>query len=120
VSKKPDQAWTQENFRAWIKGVRTKRVGCMMGVFVDGVLVSEHGTVGGASEEAARLRADKSAQAEAVKAAKSAEEKAARGARWVLDKCENCHGSRGGVPGNENIVNGKILCDYCSLESEGE
>ena len=36
--------------------------------------------------------------------------------KWRKDKCENCHGSRGGVRGNENIVNGKILCDYCSCD----
>lgn len=30
------------------------------------------------------------------------------------DNCENCQGEKGGVPGNENIVNGKVLCDYCS------
>lgn len=30
------------------------------------------------------------------------------------DNCENCHGEKGGVPGNENIVNGKVLCDHCS------
>lgn len=29
------------------------------------------------------------------------------------DNCSRCHGERGGVPGNENIVNGVVLCDYC-------
>ncbi len=29
------------------------------------------------------------------------------------DACESCHGARGGVPGNENIVGGRVLCDYC-------
>lgn len=33
-----------------------------------------------------------------------------------LDRCQACHGARGGVPGNENIVAGVILCDYCSAE----
>ena len=34
----------------------------------------------------------------------------------VRDKCQICHGNKGGVPGNENIENGVILCDYCSAE----
>lgn len=33
-----------------------------------------------------------------------------------LDNCEICLGSRGGVPGNENIVDGKTMCDYCSVD----
>lgn len=41
---------------------------------------------------------------------------AARQARRDLDACMNCKGSRGGVPGNENIIDGKILCDYCTVE----
>lgn len=41
---------------------------------------------------------------------------------WVLpyrlfhklaDRCEICHGERGGVRGNENIVDGIRMCDYC-------
>ncbi|RJQ26739.1 hypothetical protein C4577_03025 [Candidatus Parcubacteria bacterium] len=31
-----------------------------------------------------------------------------------FDNCEGCNGLSGGVPGNENVVDGKILCDYCS------
>lgn len=38
----------------------------------------------------------------------------------VRDACEICDGSRGGVPGNENIVEScgeKItMCDYCSAD----
>lgn len=30
-----------------------------------------------------------------------------------LDACEVCLGTRGGVPGNENNVDGTIMCDYC-------
>ncbi len=34
------------------------------------------------------------------------------------DACEICHGEKGGVPGNENIltIDGvkKIACDYCT------
>lgn len=30
------------------------------------------------------------------------------------DRCEECHGEKGGVPGNENIVDGRVLCDYCT------
>lgn len=32
------------------------------------------------------------------------------------DGCERCHGERGGVPGNENVVNGVVLCDYCHAD----
>ena len=30
------------------------------------------------------------------------------------DNCEICKGKKGGVRGNENIVDGKTVCDYCS------
>ncbi len=29
------------------------------------------------------------------------------------DSCRRCGGARGGVPGNENLVGGILLCDYC-------
>jgi hypothetical protein len=29
------------------------------------------------------------------------------------DKCQTCKGAKGGVPGNENIIDGLIMCDYC-------
>jgi len=31
----------------------------------------------------------------------------------IRDNCEVCKGSKGGVKGNENIINGKLVCDYC-------
>lgn len=31
----------------------------------------------------------------------------------VRDHCELCGGMEGGVPGNENFVNGKTVCDFC-------
>ncbi len=34
----------------------------------------------------------------------------------IRDKCQICHGNKCGVPGNENIIEGVILCDYCSAE----
>lgn len=34
----------------------------------------------------------------------------------AVDACENCHGTRGGTPGNENIVDGRVLCDDCSAD----
>ncbi len=37
--------------------------------------------------------------------------------KWRKDKCQNCKGSRGGVKGNENIVDGKVLCDYCTSDT---
>jgi len=31
------------------------------------------------------------------------------------DNCEICHGDKGGVRGNENVIDGKLVCDYCSV-----
>jgi hypothetical protein len=39
-----------------------------------------------------------------------------RRVRENKDVCEKCHGEKGGTPGNENIVNGRVLCDYCTAE----
>jgi len=30
------------------------------------------------------------------------------------DDCSVCKGEKGGVKGNENIIDGKLVCDYCS------
>jgi hypothetical protein len=37
---------------------------------------------------------------------------------WSLlpDKCEMPNCCRKGIRGNENIVNGKIMCDYCDYK----
>jgi hypothetical protein len=32
------------------------------------------------------------------------------------DDCEICLGERGGIKGNENIIDGQIVCDYCSVD----
>jgi hypothetical protein len=32
----------------------------------------------------------------------------------VKDACQVCYGEEGGEPGNENIINGVVMCDYCS------
>ena len=32
------------------------------------------------------------------------------------DNCEICKGQNGGVRGNENIVDSKRMCDYCSCD----
>jgi hypothetical protein len=32
------------------------------------------------------------------------------------DACEVCKGERGGVPGNENIIDGVVMCDYRSAD----
>lgn len=32
----------------------------------------------------------------------------------MMDKCEFCKGTKSGVPGNENVIDGVIVCDYCS------
>jgi hypothetical protein len=33
-----------------------------------------------------------------------------------LDNCSRCKGERGGVRGNENWVDGVLLCDYCHAD----
>lgn len=38
---------------------------------------------------------------------------------WLLhklgwrDRCEDCYGTKGGVIGNENVIGGRLVCDYC-------
>lgn len=34
------------------------------------------------------------------------------------DNCEICKGTNSGVRGNENIIAGKVMCDYCHIEAE--
>lgn len=31
-----------------------------------------------------------------------------------LDECKFCYGIKGGVPGNCNVFNGILVCDYCT------
>lgn len=31
------------------------------------------------------------------------------------DGCDFCHGAKGGVPGNEQVVGGYTMCDYCYI-----
>jgi hypothetical protein len=33
------------------------------------------------------------------------------------DNCQVCHGDNGGVKGNENIIDGIVMCDYCHMEN---
>lgn len=34
-----------------------------------------------------------------------------------LDNCSKCKGSKGGLPGNENVLeDGTVVCDYCHKE----
>ena len=33
-----------------------------------------------------------------------------------LDNCEVCHGKSGGVRGNENVIDGVVMCDYCHVK----
>ena len=35
------------------------------------------------------------------------------------DNCERCAGLWGGVRGNENVIDGRVLCDYCSCAVDG-
>lgn len=32
-----------------------------------------------------------------------------------MDNCQFCHGAKGGVEGNENVIRGIIVCDYCTV-----
>jgi hypothetical protein len=32
-----------------------------------------------------------------------------------LDNCQVCRGQSGGVKGNENVIDGVVVCDYCSF-----
>lgn len=32
---------------------------------------------------------------------------------WEPDNCQICLGRSGGMKGNENIVDGIVMCDYC-------
>lgn len=32
-----------------------------------------------------------------------------------LTECEFCLGAKGGVPGNENVIGGVVVCDYCHV-----
>lgn len=51
---------------------------------------------------------------------------AARDKQWEAllaapkDGCEICHGAKGGVPGNENVIDGKLVCDYCHAAPQQE
>lgn len=38
------------------------------------------------------------------------------GLKIRTDNCEVCHGAKGGVRGNENRINGKVVCDYCHAD----
>ena len=39
---------------------------------------------------------------------------------WAMqtDECEFCSGEKGGILGNENIIDGIKVCDYCHAELE--
>ena len=37
----------------------------------------------------------------------------------VRDTCTICLGVNGGTPGNENIINGNAVCDYCHVKLIG-
>lgn len=34
----------------------------------------------------------------------------------MTDNCQVCKGERGGVRGNENVIDGIVLCDYCTAD----
>lgn len=36
----------------------------------------------------------------------------------MTDNCEVCKGANGGVPGNENVINGVVTCDYCHAKMD--
>lgn len=35
---------------------------------------------------------------------------------WLPDKCEMPHCERKGIRGNENIIEGRVMCDYCHVD----
>jgi hypothetical protein len=37
----------------------------------------------------------------------------------LKDSCELCLGSQGGAPGNENVINGRCVCDSCCAQLDG-
>jgi hypothetical protein len=37
-----------------------------------------------------------------------------------VDTCGLCKGASGAVPGNGNIINGQVVCDYCSVKTSKE
>lgn len=39
---------------------------------------------------------------------------------YLPDRCEIPGCSRQGVRGNENVIQGKIVCDYCHAEMDSE
>jgi hypothetical protein len=36
---------------------------------------------------------------------------------WLPDQCEVADCSRQGVRGNENIIDGVVMCDYCHAKT---
>lgn len=34
------------------------------------------------------------------------------------DTCVICQGRNGGVPGNENMIDGEPVCDYCTAQTK--
>lgn len=37
----------------------------------------------------------------------------------IRDRCELCHGIRGGIPGNENRIEDRRVCDHCTSDLFG-
>jgi hypothetical protein len=35
------------------------------------------------------------------------------GQQQIQDRCQFCLGAKGGVLGNENVIGGVVVCDYC-------
>ncbi|WP_156480918.1 hypothetical protein [Variovorax sp. PAMC 28711] len=38
------------------------------------------------------------------------------GRTYARDACKICNGDRGGVPGNENVIDCVVMCDYCHAD----
>jgi hypothetical protein len=32
------------------------------------------------------------------------------------DRCAECKGAKGGAYGNENVIGGRLVCDYCHAD----
>ncbi len=57
---------------------------------------------------------------EMARMSRTADDKVLLEPEFARDNCQVCLGDRGGILGNENIVNGILVCDYCHAEGHME
>jgi len=51
-----------------------------------------------------------------MQVARRVREDARKELRESYDDCVVCLGTRGGVKGNENVINDVIMCDHCTVD----